>query len=454
MKWSGAVLSAGLAASAMAAGVDDFAVVFPIETPVDSAAWQIELTPEVYSWVRDDGLLDIAVFNSAGLAVPLARMRAEVGVRRIERLVDVPVLAMPAASAARSGTDLRLRVERDADGRLRNIETRESRVPGATAPREWLLDLGAVRDTIDTIQLRWSTPLDGIVARFALEASDDLQRWRIVRSDAAIVLLDQDGTRVERRDIGFAATRVGYLRLRRLDDGTALEGLLAQARIVQSESAQAPLRWLDASLRDGHDAGSTHYEYTLAAAVAAESARVQLGSDNALADLSLSVPMTNTKGEPAWSPRARFVAFRLRQDDSIIDNGDIAIATVARENTFRIESRTPLGSAPRLAIGYRADRVVFLAEGPGPYLLAVGSARERRADAPIETALASLRSRLGSTWQPPMTTLGPLRESAGERAFQAPAEPLDWRRWVLWIVLALGAALVGGIALSLLRRPH
>jgi hypothetical protein len=94
---------------------------------------------------------------------------------------------------------------------------------------------------------------------------------------------------------------------------------------------------------------------------------------------------------------------------------------------------------------------VFLAEGAAPYTLAVGSARVQRAAYPVDVALASLRAQLGRNWQPPLATLGAERESAGAAAFQTPALPVPWRRWLLWVVLLLGAVVVGGFALSLLR---
>jgi cytochrome c-type biogenesis protein CcmH/NrfF len=41
----------------------------------------------------------------------------------------------------------------------------------------------------------------------------------------------------------------------------------------------------------------------------------------------------------------------------------------------------------------------------------------------------------------------------GEHALTPAAPPPDWKTWLLWAVLVGAAALIGGLALSLLRGP-
>ena len=48
----------------------------------------------------------------------------------------------------------------------------------------------------------------------------------------------------------------------------------------------------------------------------------------------------------------------------------------------------------------------------------------------------------------------PTQVTAGDAALVAPPEPRDWKAWLLWGVLLLGAGLVAAFAFSLLRgRP-
>ena len=97
--------------------------------------------------------------------------------------------------------------------------------------------------------------------------------------------------------------------------------------------------------------------------------------------------------------------------------------------------------------------MVFLSEGSGPYLLAVGNARERRADAPVETAIKLLRAEFGQDWQPPQASLGALQANAAPPDPDAAATASAWRRKLLWLVLIGATLVIAGIAIRLLRNP-
>jgi hypothetical protein len=434
----------------------DYAYTFAVDTTgVASSAWRVELTPAVYAWVQDARLRDIEVFNAAGTPVPLARFTAEPASITHEQTAALPVLGLPVSTVRGNANDLRLVIDRDADGRLRRIDAGEQAAANTKpAVRDWLLDASAFDHAIDRIVLAWGTPTSGVVARFGVEASNDLQSWRSAGSGTVLVL-EQDGARLERHDIELAGLRAKYLRLHRLDDGAELSGLTAQARALKRDATPARA-WLEAGIvatpetTNAPPAGVTRYDYQLPSAMPIDAARIELANDNALAPLTLFERMPANPA-PGWSERARITAFRLRSGDETLRNSDIELPGTSRLREFRIESRAPLAAPPRLKVGYRPDSFVFLAEGDGPYTLAAGSLRAQRADYPIDAALATLRAKLGKDWQPPLARLGTAKESGGAAALKPLPAPIAWERWLLWGVLIAAAALVGGFALSLLR---
>ncbi len=455
--WALCALAAATVANANTPA--DYAYTFPIDTGTaaqdGNSAWRIELTPEVYAWVQDTALRDIEVFNAARQPVPFARTANEPLATVREQNATLPLLALPAFASNAPASDLRLVIDRDADGRLRRIDAGEQSATTAKPEvRDWLLDASAVDRAIDSLVLTWSAPASGVVARFSVEAGADLQNWRTAGTGTVLVL-EQEGVRLERHEIALGGVRAKYLRLHRLDDGAALGGLGAQARSVE-RGRMAPTRgWLDATpaaapATADAPAGVARFDYTLPSALPIDVARIELATDNALAPLTLSARMLDRSGN-VWSELGRINAFRLRSGDETIRNADIELNGAARLREFRIESRVPLAMAPRLTLGYRPDSFVFLAEGDGPYTLAVGSARARRADYPVDAALAGLRAKSGKDWQPALAHLGVAKESGGTAALKPLPAPTPWRRWLLWGVLIAAAAVVGGFALSLLR---
>lgn len=451
---AGMTIAASLALSLSPAGaqdLNDFAWAFPLTlTSTDAgSAWRIDLTTEVYAHVHDAALRDIAVFSADGRPVPSARVGVDGVQGSVERSQPVPLLALPAATSVNAVTDLHLVVERDANGRLRRLEAGDSSAPaGVAVTHDWLIDASAIHGALERIVLAWDEPSDGVVANFELAVGDDLDHWRPI-GNGRVFALRQGDARLDRRDLALAGVRAKYLRLHRSDDGVPLTGLRAELRYTLASTVAPPLTWLDAKVLPAAASakdGSVHYDYALPASLPVRRVRIALESDNALADVTLY----GGTGEDREAI-GRTTAFRLRNGDDTLRNGDLDVTLRGRIDTLHIEAHTPIAVAPRVQVAFRPDRFVFLAEGPAPYTLAAGSARAIRPNYPIEAALASLRARLGADWQPPMAGIGAGHSSGVGAVLQPAPEPFAWRRWLLWAVLIAGVVLVGSLALSLLR---
>jgi hypothetical protein len=452
------------AASAPAA--EDWAYAWTIETPAGSAAAQVELTPEVYAAATAADLHDVAVVDAAGEPVPTAFYRPPVATS-VEALVDPPVFALPRPAQAGAVADneaIRLQIERGSDGRLRRIDANLSPAAGggtvaADVRTDLLLDASAIHDAFAALRLDWDDGAD-TTAQFAVDGSEDLQQWRTLVARATVLRLTQNGNRLDRHEIPLERAHAAYLRLRRLDDGPALAGLATRLRTTApSSAAHATRQWLTATFaasepvpaQPGREPRPDAFRYQLPAPLAIEAVKLELADDNSLARVRLASARRSGDAEQ-WSPRAEFVAFRLRQGDALIGNDEITVAHAAPARDWRIEPATPVAHAPVLSVAYRPDRLAFLAQGTGPYRLVAGSAHARRGDYPVDAALASLRAGQGKDWQPPLATLGARSTLAGETARIAAPAPRDWKSWLLWAVLVGAAVVIAGMAAGLLRE--
>jgi Protein of unknown function (DUF3999) len=495
-----------LFATARAAPLDDYAYAWPLQTTGDSAAWQVELTPEIYAAIGTADLRDVEVVNAAGETVPFAPYRMLVSPAAHDVPLPLPVFELPetpATSPAAAGDEaIRLHIERGADGKLRRLDADvggvtppspphagtagggarmpivgraavganfANAVPVPTSQRDLLLDASPIKEPLAGLRIDWDENSADVTAQFALSASDDLQTWRSVLASATVLRLEQDGNRLDRHEIALSGIHAAYLRLRRLDDGPVLPHLRVLVHVVaQSTIAQPARQWLtatltgsdvqhvDRTLPPGDGQRTVAYRYQLPAALAIEALKLELADDNSLARVHL-MSHERTGNATAWMLRAEFVAFRLRQGDTVIGNDEVLASSAGRAQDWRVEFVTPLAHAPILSVAYLPQRFVFLSQGTGPYRLLAGSARARRGDYPVDSALAQLRGKLGAAWQPPLATPGTRSVLQGDRALEAPppaAVQRDWKTWLLWTVLVAAAALIGGLALSLLRNPN
>jgi hypothetical protein len=448
---------------AHAATTDNYAFAWPLQTNGDSAAWQVELNPEVYAAVRSEDLRDIEVVNAAGEAVPMAARAAQTTSTAQASDFELPQFALPAtAPGAASDESLNLHIERGPDGKLRRLDAEvgaaDAKATAHAPAGDLLLDASALKTSIDSLWLDWNEGGD-FNAQFSVAGSDDLQQWRTLNASATVLSLHQAGNVLARHQIALNGVQAKYLRLHRLDTAASISGLRVRARTLAHSTLTQPASvWVDAAPVAGDPATANTpatYRYQLPAQLAIDTLKVDLASDNSLARVRIGVRGRVVDERVPWLPCADFTAFRLRQGEELIGNDETTSCRGMRALQLKLLPSTALDRAPSVRVAFRPDRFVFLAQGAGPYRLVAGSARTRRGDYPVDTALAQLRAKLGTDWQPPLAALGPRVTLQGEAAFtSAPVEKhRDWKTWLLWAVLVGAAALIGGLALSLLRKP-
>lgn len=434
------LLALGMATQAAA---DDAAFVaqWPLTLEsADAGAHQVELDATVYVTAVSPRLRDVVIVNADGRQVPALLQSAPppAAERRTRALSWFPL----PASAARPGSDITSISELDIEGRLRRVQW----APGGddAAPVALLVDATAADAPVEALALAWDPSAAPFERALRVEGSDDLRQWRPLPAGARLLDLQRDGARlVERRIVFDTLVRERYLRV------TPGAGVGAMPTItgVSAEStvpgAAAELQWRTLEV-DAQADGS--FVYRLDARVPVT--HVDLGlAGNATARWSLSA---RDDAQTPWRTLAGdWLVYRVGADAT----PPLALDAPVRMREWRLqaEAASP-GAPPALRLGYRPERLVFVAEGPGPFALRAGSARTARNDAPVAPLLADLRARNGADWQPAAATLGARTELAGATALDD-TPTRDWGTWLLWGVLLLGVLLIGGFALSLLRAP-
>ncbi len=435
-------LGIALAAPACAADGDAaFAAQWPLTLPAgDAGAYQVELDPAIYATTVDADLRDLVVVNGAGRQVPALLVAAPESDRRREARA-LAWFPLPDA-AARAGSDIAAISELDPDGRLRRIQWRPARRDAP--PAAVLVDAGQDAGALEALVLDWGVADAPFERTLRVERSDDLRTWQPVPAGARLLDLRRGDARLVERRIAFdAPVRARYLRLTPAAGAGAMPALRALTGESTAAPAPAPVTWHALTpVRDGDG-----FVYRLDARLPVS--RIDLGlPGHTTARWTLSVREAD---EMPWRVVVRdWLVYRV--------GGEVTppqvLAPPSRARDWRLQSAAEtLGAPPTLRLGYRPERLVFVAEGAPPFALRAGSRQAVRDDAPVAALLEALRARHGVDWQPPSAALGPRSVLAGDAALDAP--PLrDGRTWLLWGVLLLGVGLVGGFAISLLRAPR
>lgn len=425
----------------------DYAWGWPIELQSPTGFHEFDLPLEVYRSVADPGLRDIGIYDARGEPAPRL-VNAPRESATPDQVAEKALLPLQATPGTRVG-DMRLALERSDGGtsvRIESMAAVDASLPPALVG--FLADLGERTTRLRAIELDWPREVEPFIVQLAIEGSEDLNVWYPL-GNGTIAGLAQDETRIERRRIDLESRPVRYLRLSwaRAPEQWRLARMAAHySQDVRAAERETQTLW--PAGRDAEDGGQL---YDLHGAPAIDRIALELPAGLDLVRASIFA------WDPAggyWRPVHSGQFYRLQREGGTIESEPAATAPVRAARWKVVIERGSQNANIGLALGWRPDRVLFLAQGQGPWQLVAGSAGDVESDFPQARRYADpeMRDLLKKAGPVGAATLGPRVVLGGEARLE-PAQSPAWRRWLLWIGLVAGVLLVGFMALRLLRNP-
>lgn len=436
-----------VAALAQAPQPAPYATRWPLALSGEQAgAYRVVLDREVYATTAWPDLRDVDVLDAHGRPVAAALFAPEQPTALPARRIAVPWFPLPAPPQD-AGAPARVSAQFGEDGRIVRIEAANAAAAGPS--RAFLVDLSGVRADPEALEITWDpgTPRE---ARYRVEGSRDLQDWETLQARVTLVELQRGSQRLLRDEVPVRAG-FRYVRLVPLDASPALPIREVRVRLDVVHLRQA-VQWSELRGRRVSEHGTDGYVYE-------SDGRYPIAlADLAMDDYAVGEWMLESRdaADAPWRLRAGpWVAYRVGGDRQTASPEQPLASGIVRDRHWRLRSRGALPpQAPRLRLGYRPEVMVFLAQGTPPYALVAGSAVARREAVPMPALVDALRRDRGEDWQPAPAYLAPPAPLAGAAALTPPPTPRDWKAWLLWGLLLLGAGLVVAFAFSLLRnRP-
>lgn len=426
---------------------EDFAYGLNIDAPGKGAVYELELPGEVYGSVTRSDLGDMRIFNGSNEIVPFAlRPPAVMQVRREDRYLTLPFFPVPRGDG---GTEnISVRVDAKRDGAIVEVSTTGTESPAA-GTQYWIVDATALRTPLASLDFSWQPAVEPFIERLDVSVSDDLSSWRRVGS-AVMASLEFEGRKLVRSSVTIDVEKPRYLQLAfRKPAAVRLASLQARTRTAIAVG-RSPMQWQRLTYRANQE-NPGEYLYDAGAFLPVEKVRIAPPSHNRLVTAGLYSSLEKDVGRRReWQG----MIYDLRMGGERIALADITLPRHVRRFWTIVpdESEAGLGGAPVLEVGWRPDRLLFMAAGDGPYRLAMGSAAVLPSSFDLENLLAQ-QSRPGRKAITPLpAAAGTIYPLGGEERLQPPPPPAPWQKIVLWCVLVLSVALIGGMALSLLRQ--
>jgi hypothetical protein len=429
----------------------DFAYGLLFETEEGKAAHEVTLPDAVYQGVTRADLGDLRVFNAGGSVVPHALCTGPVTVA--DTVAERPLPVFPLRREERRGVAQNsARVNVQTPGGT-SVQVTEGAQPGAlTAMADnrsdsFVVDAGGAGGALRALRLAWSTPDGASEAQVRVEASEDLNQWRIIVPATTLLHVAADGRALDRNHIDLPEAKYRYLRLVR-NEGPAVVISGVGADVVQRGAVAAP-QWFAA--QPAADAENDAFLYDAGRMAPVQTARVELTMPNMALRIAL-----DSRREPGQAWQSRW------SGDVTSINGGAADAAPTfgpvTDTLWRVRvlrgAESLGGGRPTLRLGYHPARLRFLAQGEGPFAAGYGSARVAPAEAaPCDALLAQVPAESRNALIGAATAVAaPAGAFGGAEMLAPPPKPTPVRQIVLWAVLLLGTAALVAMALALLRR--
>jgi hypothetical protein len=450
----------GAAACAQSIRPETFAYQAKIDVGGAGPFHQFALPMSLYQSVRRSDLGDLRVFNGKGEVVPHALLRAESTTESQRREIALSVFPIKAAKANRDeAVEMSVEVRKNTDGTL--VSIRQSATPGSASGKNTdtirgvLLDASQIRSGLRSLHLSVG-PTTTPFHFFSVETSDDLLRWRMLKSDAQFVRFEHDERRIEKDTVEWDGDAGRYLRILWSEPQQAPVISAVAAGIVQTAFNRAPMIWSDSIAASQTQNGA--YDYALPGRMPLEQLRIGLPQANTLAPLLIQryAEGGQRRNDPGrWDNLAQAVAYRLTSPQGEVRSPDIVLNSHP-ENRLRLVSDLKSGGVgatpPSLQVGFVPHILVFLARGEAPFTLAWSTAGvDNAALTPamlvpgyldgqkLDASPATLQAQPGN--QTAAVISNAPKESSGTAS-----------KGLLWAVLIAGVLVLGGMAWMLVRQ--
>lgn len=446
-------LHSALAASEIPAE-DEYAFRFPVRIEQPAEFLAVEIPLEVYRSVSDPRLRDLGVYNTAGQAVPRMVEGRQERPRQVERETPLGMVPLYGGLEA-SGERLRLLMQRNEAGTTLQFDSRLPR-PAAEGLQlqAVIVDLRDGEDTFAALDFDWSAPA-GFIGLVIVEDGDDLASWRrLARGTLAELEYEGEfegefeGTRIVRDRMELPREPGDFLRItwRNMPQGWRLKSVTG---ISRDHGPDETRQWLDLSPAEVADNGR---EFIFDAGGYPPVDRVNLLLPGGNVALRASVEYRHGP-ESAWRSGHEGLFYNISRGGDEIAS-DPARLSPSRASQWRV--RILSGQADgdvRLHLGWRPERLLFLAQGEPPFTLASGRARDRIEGFPQDRMLgdSGIFAMLEESGEAGRASVGARQVGAGATVMEG-ARTWTWRTVLVWIGLIAAVLVVGWLVWSLMRE--
>ena len=441
-------LITSLCVNAAPPSLNDFAYIATLSDAKTSLR-QIDLPKEVYAKMYRQDYGDLRIFSADDQVVPHQFSRSKtVSSTQIENLTFYPFNREQASDTNNISIEINQSTGRQQLKINNSLGTMESN----TSEYQYIIENSQFQKNKQTpslckLKLYWQQSKPSLILGLKLESSNDLQQWQSLSRKLNVSRLNYAKSQLVRDEIEFRCTSQPYLRLTWLnqdnnaDAGVRLNSI--QGFYTQKNAQQS--QWQSFAKPQYNDDGHWLFESNVVAPLAKMEF---IAPENGL--LYKGKLFSRNSNDQNWRYRDQITQYQLNIGDSDLKSNPFSLGGINdRYWKFEptIETKFTNDQLPEIRAAWPTTKVLFIAQGNGPFKLAFGN------PAILPAQNSDLNNLIQSLQQTASTvdkvTLSKIID--GEKSFSRDGKT-NWKKLALWAVLLLGTLLMAFMAYRLFQQ--
>ena len=435
----------GLNSTALAAETTehDYAYGMTLHNKQTSSFYKLNLPMDVYRSVVHEDLRDVRVINAAGEEVPIW-LRSELEQKQQEeKTLALPLFPLAGDEGDNTSTP-KIHVVTSKDGAIVNIGDKKGKT-SQTKAYYYILDASRVDGRLRSLQLNWESIPTGKIVAMTVSYSNDLHNWTAL-NETSLSYLEFNGQKLYQNKIVLPHFTGRYLRL---SPAESLKNKLSavSATVTNKHTTMTPAQSL--KLNTQLDMQASAFSVDAGARLPVNKVNIDLGQDNAVVDYVL---YAKGNEHETWTRLGSHNFYHYTIQGKQTRNQSVDIKP-AMWRYFKLEPMRKSGpkQLPVLELSWTPHQLIFMGQGEGPYQLVYGRGDSSLLSENLSMLINKIKPEEREQAVVGVST-GTQETLCGEPCLTISASPVDYMRYLLWMVVVLGSLLVLWMVVRLSRE--
>jgi hypothetical protein len=442
---------------------NDFAYGLEIQTGADASVYELELPLQLYQRMARADMGDMRVFNAAGEIVPYSLRFKQAAVQQETRFTQLPLFPLR-GDVSKATEDLQIRVLAKGQEQAREVVvSSQPSADRAQATRPivaYLIDARSINESMSALQLSWQDSVAQFNVNAQIDASDDLRAWQTVIQSSPVLQLQYSGHALLEQHVDLPGVQSKYLRL--TFHGT-MPVELESVQVEQTRST-ATRNWqvteisatqLDVENKSAKELSNENnknaYQFQLPIALPIREINILLPQPNTVVAASF---LSRQHDKQPWQLQMGTTLYRLKNGDAETHNRSFVFPSQSQHWLMQVNADGGgLGAGmPTMQISWEPHKLLFVARGAGPFLLAYGNAAVTSSESPIDMLMRPAHTDATQTELTAVQAQWGKSLELGGAAVLKPVGQKPWKTWLLWAGLIIAVALLAWMAKRLMNE--